>query len=123
MLTTILKFFAGGGLTAITDTIVELRRLELNAETQEKALEFNEKVRQLEAQRSILLAEQKDRLTKWVRPSFAFIALVFWAKLGIWDTVLGLGTTPYPGEHVMWFMMLIPAAYFLTRPFEKIYRK
>lgn len=122
MIQTILNFLLGGGLKTITDTLTELRRLRLEAETAARKLELDEAIARLEAQQSLLLAEQSERRTSWVRPAFATIALIFWVKVGVYDTVLGLGTTPDPGPYVMWFMTGVPAAYFALRPFEKMFR-
>lgn len=110
-----------GGLRAITDTLTELRRLKLEAETTEKKLEYDREIQYMEAQRDVLLKDISNKTTQWIRPAFAALVIVFWAKLIVWDTVLGLGTTADPGEFVMWFVTLVPSAYFIGRPFEKIF--
>lgn len=102
----------------ITDSLSKAYLAKLEAETDEKKLAADVAIAELEAQRDLLLAEQSKALTSWVRPSFAFVALVYWIKVIIWDTVLGLGVTTV-NSHIEWFVVLIPSVYFLLRPGEK----
>lgn len=106
-------------LKAIASQIAEwdLRRRE--ATTESERIRAQAQIEALQTRQGVLIEETKFAATRWIRPAFASIALVYWAKLIIWDTLLGLGTTPYPGDHIVWFVTLIPTAYFLTRPFEK----
>lgn len=93
--------------------------LKLQAQNDHERIEAEKHIAKLEAQQSILIAEQGSWMTRWIRPALALPVVIFWAKLLVWDTVLQLGSTPDPGDHVMWYAMLIPSAYFLVRPFEK----
>ena len=91
----------------------------LTAENATERVEADVEISYLEAKRDMILAEQGSWMTRWIRPALALPVVIFWFKLLVWDTVLGLGVTPDPGELVMWYAMLIPSAYFLVRPFEK----
>jgi hypothetical protein len=59
----------------------------------------------------------------WEPEKLAFyIVLVFFAKCGIWDTVLGFGTTPaLKGDVSMW-SGLVMSFYFGKRTFENVAR-
>ena len=123
MLTKILGALSGGLVKEITSALLEAYKTKKTAETTELVVEADKEISYLEAQRDIILREQDRILTSWIRPAFAGLALIVWAKLLIWDTVLGLGVTPAPGELIEWFLVLIPGAYFVARPFEKVFRK
>lgn len=118
MLASILSFFTSTAFKGITGRLLDAYEAKLKAENDEQRLKAEVEIAFLEAQQSILLKEQQRWYTAWIRPAFATVVLIFWAKVVVWDTVLQWGVTPYPGEHVMWFVTLIPAAYFLVRPFE-----
>jgi len=110
-------------LEKIGEQLNDAYRTKVLAQGTEQKLEADMQISQLEARRDILLAEQSNKLTRWIRPALAFPVVVFWFKLIVYDTVLGLGVTPDPGEVVMWYCMLIPTAYFVTRPIEKFVRR
>lgn len=122
MLGAILSFFTSSAFKSITDTLTEVYLLKLKAETDIEKMKFDEIITRLEAQRDILLVEQQNAATRWVRPAFAMVVWLYWAKLVVYDTLLGWGSTPYPGDHVAWFVTIIPAAYFLVRPIDKLSR-
>lgn len=102
----------------ITDALKEAHLAKLRADTDEKKLAADVAISELNAQRDLLLKEQGRILTAWVRPAFAAIVWIYWAKVIIWDTVLGLGITTI-NDHIQWFVVLIPSVYFLFRPGEK----
>ena len=115
----LLNFFGGGVLTTITEQIGDAYQAKLAAETDKEKLEAEVTISRLEAQRSILIAEQGRWLTAWIRPALAFPVVAFVWKIVLIDTVLKMGTTPYPGELVHWIVVTIIGAYMLTRPFER----
>ena len=119
MLTKILSFFTSAAFGSITSSLQEAYEAKLRAETSEAKLEADKYIAHLQAQQSILLAEQRRALTAWIRPALAVPVVVYEWKLIIWDTVLGLGVTPDPGEIVGWIVITVIGAYMLTRPFER----
>lgn len=119
MLGKILSWLTGGGISAIGNQILKYQQLKYQAENDIDRRKHEETIERLQAQQSILIAESRSKLTAWIRPALAFPVVIYWTKLILWDTVLGLGSTPYPGDHVVWYVTLIPAAYFLVRPFER----
>ena len=110
-------------LEAIGKQLNRAYELKMLAATDRQKIEAEKVITQLEARRDVLLAEQGSWHTSWIRPALALPVVIFWAKLLVWDTVLQWGTTPDPGDHVMWYAMLIPSAYFLVRPLEKFRRR
>lgn len=90
-----------------------------DAKTEEERIKASVELGYLEANAKIIQAEQQSKITSWIRPALALPVVIFWFKVIVYDTVLGLGVTPYPGEGVMWYVTLVPTAYFLVRPFEK----
>ena len=115
----LIKLLGGGVLENITSRISEVYEAKLKATTDEKKLEADQYMAHLEAQRSILVEEQRRLLTAWIRPAMAFPVVVFMWKIILWDTVLQLGTTPWPGDFVHWIVITVIGAYMLTRPFER----
>lgn len=106
-------------LKAIGEQLNRAYELKLLAANDKERIEAEKAISQLEARRDVLVAEQGSWMTRWIRPALAFPVVVFWNKLIIYDTVLGLGTTPDPGEYVMWFCVLVPNVYFLVRSNER----
>lgn len=119
MLTKILNWLVGGGISAIGNQIIKYQQMKVTAETDKAKIEHEETIQRLQAQQSILLQESQSKITSWLRPALAVPVVIYWFKLILWDTVLQWGATPYPGDHVTWYVTLIPAAYFLVRPFER----
>lgn len=119
MLQTLLNFFGSGILKEIGEQLNKAYEVKLNAETDQAKIEADSLINQLQTQQVLLVAEQKRWFTAWVRPALAFPVVVLVNKLIIWDTVLGWGVTPYPGDFVAWLVTTIVAAYMLTRPFER----
>ena len=57
-----------------------------------------------------------------VEKLFAYITLVYYAKLIIWDKVFGLGMTDPLTGWVLWAANLVIAFYFTKRGFENVAR-
>lgn len=90
-----------------------------DAKTDSARIEAETRIATLEAQRDVLIAEQGSWLTRWIRPALALPVVVFVWKIVLWDTVLGLGVTPDPGELVRWIVVTTIGAFLLTRPLDK----
>lgn len=123
MIGTILSWLTGGGIKAIGEELRAGYEAKLRAQTDSERLQAEETIARLEAQRSVLIAEQGSRLTAWVRPAIAAPFVVYIWKLVIWDKVLGYGATDDLSPQLWQMMTIIITAYFLTRPFEKVFRK
>lgn len=116
-----LQFLLGlvNPLKAIGDQLNRAYELKLIAENDHERIEAEKTISHLEARRDILLSEQGSWMTRWIRPAMAFPVVVYVNKLIIWDTVLGWGVTPDPGQFINWYVLTVTGAYFLTRPVEK----
>lgn len=123
MIGTILSWLTGGGITAIGGELRAAYEAKLKAQTDAEKLAAEETIARLEAQRSVLIAEQGSWLTAWVRPAIALPFVVYLWKLIVWDKVLGYGATDDLSPQLWQMMTIIITAYFLTRPFEKAFRK
>ena len=119
MLSTLLKWLTGGGISAIGEQLRAAYEARLKAETDEARLEADMTIRQLKARQAVLIAEQGNWLTRWIRPAFAFPFVVYDFKIIVWDKVLKLGTTDPLTPEFWQLQMIVFGAYFLTRPFEK----
>lgn len=65
-------------------------------------------------------AEQGRLVTAMIRPLFAIPLALYWAKIIIWDKMLGWGSTdPLTGFVGEWAGLII-LAYFVGRPLEKV---
>lgn len=57
-----------------------------------------------------------------VEKLFAYVTLFYYAKLLIWDKVLGLGSTDPLGGWALWAANLVIGFYFTKRGFENVAR-
>ena len=110
-------------LKAIGEQLNRAYEAKLLAMNDKERIDAEKQISQLEAQRDIIMAEQGHGMTRWIRPMLAAPVVIFWWKIIVWDTVLGWGTTPHPGEYVMWLAVAVPNVFFLMRPVEKALRR
>ncbi len=123
MIGIVLKWLTGGGIKAIGGELRAAYEAKLTAQTDAEKLRAEETIARLEAQQSVLIAEQGRWLTAWVRPMIAAPFVIYIWKLVVWDKVLGYGATDDLSPQLWQMMTVIITAYFLTRPFEKVLRK
>ena len=119
MWTKLVGFLGSAAFGSIANELQEAYQAKLRAETSEQKLEAEQYIAHLQAQQSVLLAEQGRWLTAWIRPAIALPVVAYIWKLIIWDTMLGWGITPDPGSFVNWVVVTVIGAYMLTRPFER----
>lgn len=119
MLGTLIKFVTGGGLSGIASELRLAYKDKLDAQNDEDRIRAEVSIEQLQARQAVLVAEQSNGLTRWIRPAFALPIVVYVNKIIIWDKVLGLGATDPLDERMWWLMTVVVGAYFLVRPFEK----
>lgn len=123
MIGAILSWLGSGGIKAIGGELRAAYEAKLNAQTDQQKLAAEETIARLEAQQSILIAEQGRWLTAWVRPAIALPFVLYLWKLIIWDKVLGWGATDNLSPELWQMMTVVVTAYFLTRPLEKVFRR
>jgi hypothetical protein len=73
-----------------------------------------------QAQASLKIAEIGHPLE--VEKLFAYVTLLYYSKLLIWDKVLGLGSTDPLTGWALWAANLIIGFYFMKRGFENVAR-
>lgn len=116
-----LQFLLGlvNPIKAVGEQLTRAYELKLHAQNDQQRIEAEKLVAKLEAHQNILIAEQGSWMTRWIRPALAAPVVIYIWKLVVWDTVLGWGVTPNPGEFINWYVLTVTGAYFLTRPIEK----
>jgi hypothetical protein len=119
----VLKWLTGGGIAAIGGELRQAYEARLKATNDHEKLEAEQTIARLEAQQAIIIAEQGRWLTAWVRPAIAAPFVIYLWKLVIYDKVLAWGATDNLSPELWQMMTVIIGAYFLTRPFEKVFRK
>ncbi len=119
----IIGWLTSGGIKAIGGELRAAYEARLRAQNDHEKLEAEKEIARLEAQQSILLAEQGRWLTAWIRPAIAFPFVLYLWKLVIYDKILKLGTTDSLSPELAWVMTAVVTSYLITRPFEKVFRR
>src|SRR5258705_11395584 len=120
---TIMSFIGGPVIKGLIDAY----NAHLQAVTQDKTIAADLAGKEIAAQQLEIQADTQLKIAEighpWEPEKLAFyIVLVFFAKCVIWDTVLGLGTTPaLKGDVSMW-AGLVMSFYFGKRTFENVAR-
>lgn len=78
-------------------------------------------IEQMQMRQALLLEEQKHRLTRWIRPAFAYPLAFYLGKIWVWDKALGWGASDPVDENLLWVMTAIISFYFVSRPIEKVF--
>lgn len=106
-------------LKGITDALTSAYQAKLNAQNDAERISADKEIAWLEARRDVAISAKTD---PWWSPR----SLMGWSvslyvfKLVVWDSVLQLGVTPYPGEQVSWIVVTIIGFYFVSRSAETI---
>lgn len=123
MFGTLLSWLTGGAIAQIGKQINQAYQIRVNAKNDEARIDADKHIAQLQAQQAVLIAEQGHWLTRWIRPALAAPVAIYWGKVLVYDKCLGLGATPDLSTEQHAIMGVIVGSYFLTRPFEKVFRK
>ena len=122
---TLLSFLGGPIIRGVLDAYAaklkasgEHDKLTVDLAARELAVEMREQ----ELKTELLVAEQGNWMTRWVRPAFALPFVIFTFKVIVWDKVLGLGTTDALDPNMWSVFMVIVGAYFGGRSIEKVAR-
>ncbi len=107
-------------LNAITGALTDAYKRKLEADTDKTRIAADVEISNLEAKRDVVLqAAVSDR---WWSPrnimGLSVAAYVF--KIIVWDSVLRLGVTPYPGQQVTFIVMTVIGFYFVSKGAETI---
>lgn len=106
-------------LKGITDALSHAYEKRLAAQNASERIEADKEVAWLEARRDAVVATVGE---PWFSPrsimGYCVAAYVF--KIVLWDSVLQLGVTPYPGEQVTWIVVTVIGFFFVSRSAETI---
>jgi hypothetical protein len=102
----------GTALSTLTGSLNQAYKDRLNAKNDAERIEADKQIAFFQGQINLAtVAAQND---KWwsTRELIGKCALIYVAKIVVWDTVFGLGTTPDPGPQVTGIVMLVLGFYF-----------
>lgn len=117
----LLSFVSGPALQAYQKYLeAGQTREKLAAELAEKKLELDAQERVIQGK--VLVAEQGNWATRWVRPMWAAPFVIWTWKVVVWDNVLGLGVTDALGQQAGQLCMVVAGSYFLGRSAETVAR-
>ena len=120
---TLISFIGG----PVVKGLIDAYNLHLQSVTQDKTIAADLAAKEIAAQTAENQAAVNLKIAEighpWEPEKLAFyIVLIFFAKCVVWDTVLGLGTTPaLKGDVSMW-SGLVMSFYFGKRTFENVAR-
>jgi hypothetical protein len=123
MIGKILSWLSGGAIDAIGKQLIHAYEIKVSAKNDQQRIEADKRIAELSAQQAVLIAEQGNWLTRWIRPAFALPFVIYINKVIVWDMVLGWGSTPPLSSQMAQLLTVIAGAYFLTRPVEKWIKK
>lgn len=103
-----------GAVPAIVGQIAKAKVDAQNAKTEQERIAANERIKALEAQKDVLIAEST---TPWNTIGRIFLMLPFgllaW-KLVVYDWMLGWGSTPKLSDMIIALMFTVYGFYFVT---------
>lgn len=102
----------GGGLSSLTGSLERAYKAKLDAKNDADRLEAEKQIAFFKGQ--IELAQAAAEHDKWWSPRtlMGYAAAAYVVKIVFYDTVLGLGVTPNPGEQVTAIVLTIIGFYF-----------
>ncbi len=110
-------------LETVLNKVTELKLKRLEAESDSEKIQIEAELEALEVRKQVLIAEQSNPITRWMRPLWALPFILYTWKIVVYDKILKLGVTE-PLDDKMWgAMMLILGAYFTMRGIDKIVTK
>lgn len=125
----LMKLILGGGLAGVGKIAVDLYSKKLDAEgsTQNVVADITKREialseKETEVNGRLLIAEQGNWATRWVRPVWSIPYIFLTYKVVIWDWCLGLGTTYEPKGFFATLGVTIAASYFGGRSVETVAR-
>ena len=119
MLSGVLNWFLGGGLSGIARELRGAYRDRLNATNDADRIAADERIATAEAR---VEAMRVGGMAGVVRAAWALPFVVYNAKLVLCDLVLGLGTTHPPSSEFYFVQMVVIGFYFLTSTVDRLRR-
>lgn len=100
-------------ISGIANKIADAYKAKQQAQTDEAKIEADTRIKTLEARRDVLVAESRHPINALIRMMFALPPAVYFAKLWIWDKVLGWGITDPISDDMRYVLMAVIGFYFL----------
>ena len=116
--------FLGG---PVIKGLIEAYNLKLKAANADAKIAADLAATEIAAQQSEIQAQTQLKIAEighhWeVEKLFAYVTLLYYGKLLVWDKVLGLGSTDPLTGWALWAANLIIGFYFVKRGFENVAR-
>lgn len=108
----LISFLTGGMLDKLIGPLERAYQAKIAAQTNKDKIAADQSIKFYEGQ--IALATTAAQSDKWwsTRELIGKCALIYVAKIVVWDTVLGLGITPDPGPQVSGIVLMVIGFYF-----------
>lgn len=103
----------GGGVSAITGSIREMRKDTLEAKNASERIELEKEIGTLENRRAVLVAEAKSNWNVVFRGLLAMPFALFVWKVIVYDKILGAGSTDNLSPDLWNLMMVVYGFYFV----------
>lgn len=102
-------------LTALKDGLLAAQRQYYDAKNDTERLKAEQDMAYWRGQ--IELATVAAQNDKWysIRSLIGYCVFLLVFKIIVWDTVLGLGVTPNPGQLVLWITVTVIGFYFASK--------
>ena len=116
----LLSWLTGGGIAAIGEQLNRWQETRAAAKNNTERIEAEKQIAFWNGQMQLALtASQND---KWwsTRELIGKCALIYVAKIIVWDTVLGWGVTPDPGPQVTGIVMVVIGFYFGSKAVSEV---
>ena len=113
MISQIISWLIGGGVSTITKSIRVMRKDALDAKNAEQRVALEKTVAVLENRRAVMVAEAKSNWNVIFRIILALPFAAFVWKVIVWDKVLGWGVTDNLSPELWNLMMVVYGFYFV----------
>lgn len=120
MLSTILGWLTGGGISAVGKQLNKAYQLKLEAKNDEDRIEAEKLIADLRIKHSILLSELSTPSTRWIRPAYAYTFWFYIFCYVVLDHTFNLMEVKVLPELMQQIMLVIISFYFLGRSAEKL---
>jgi len=118
----ILRFIGGGGLSGLASELRKANADRLAAANDSERMAAEERIAQVANQMEAQTRGDGSWMAKAMRALFGLVVLVYFAKLLIFDKVLGLGATDALGGFADWTARTVVVFYFLDASIGKLRR-
>lgn len=111
------KMLPGGGLGSLADKLADAYIRKEEAKNNKERMKADIEISALESRRDVLIAESVHFWPVFIRSTvrllWALPPAIYFAKLWVWDKVLGLGVTDDISDRMMWIATVVVGFYFL----------